>query len=648
MIKDKVNVIKKIKLDSDTLESRVQALEGDLSGADSKICSLEGDLSEADSQLEAVENEKFQLHQRSAGLKSGFARHRCSTPKESLNEALMKNKSEGTEIEGVFGDLILIKKEESPGIHIGQRFFRLGEKKKLTSGFDNTYGEIPEDKEPSSMVTKKEIQRRAKFGMKLISKIAGPEDNGKEKELVLTEMIRANKELFMRAAEKAGIPLLQMLSPEQAANIRSLMRLPMNKVRSLRRCLSNLNANIFPSERKMRVVQSNRVSHVVKSAVESGFMGLHRTATDENVLRRSFVRVKNLEDYLREILEKEEIDEDERFNGKLWILFAGDKGGQHMKFHFECINTLKAGSVDNVHIFCMFEATDNLENMWKVFMPYHDQIRHLQEPTTKILGKELEIFLGGDYHFLDDCLGHQGSSASFPSAADLVELKHLQSHGGRPHTPKTCNIEERTVAHYAQSWSENLSDTRNNNNLRENGKYHYSVIENMLVPLKSLANVVPPGLHIMFGIVLNIYNMILTECRKLDELDGSDEVAAEEKEILSNEWEVKSIELENKLQQLTEIGEAVVDLENRYARISAIVSGDVKRNSELAKLSELGKKGSRKKRTLDKCKSAYCCITTSDENVNWVLCDSCSNWFHTMCECMSNMDELQLSEEASY
>ena len=27
--------------------------------------------------------------------------------------------------------------------------------------------------------------------------------------------------------------------------------------------------------------------------------------------------------------------------------FGGDKGGQHMKFHFECVNTVKAGSVDN-------------------------------------------------------------------------------------------------------------------------------------------------------------------------------------------------------------------------------------------------------------------------------------------------------------
>ena len=55
----------------------------------------------------------------------------------------------------------------------------------------------------------------------------------------------------------------------------------------------------------MRVVQSNQVSHVIESSVESEFVGLHRTATDENVLGWSFVRVKNLEDYLREILEKE-------------------------------------------------------------------------------------------------------------------------------------------------------------------------------------------------------------------------------------------------------------------------------------------------------------------------------------------------------
>ena len=43
-----------------------------------------------------------------------------------------------------------------------------------------------------------------------------------------------------------------------------------------------------------------------------------------------------------------------------------------MKFHLEVVISLKAGSVDNLHIYCMFEATDSVENMWKVwFPPYH-------------------------------------------------------------------------------------------------------------------------------------------------------------------------------------------------------------------------------------------------------------------------------------
>ena len=37
-----------------------------------------------------------------------------------------------------------------------------------------------------------------------------------------------------------------------------------------------------------------------------------------------------------------------------------------MKFHLEVVNSQKAGSVDNVHIYCMFEATDS-GNMWKVW-----------------------------------------------------------------------------------------------------------------------------------------------------------------------------------------------------------------------------------------------------------------------------------------
>ena len=99
-----------------------------------------------------------------------------------------------------------------------------------------------------------------------------------------------------------------------------------------------------------------------------------------------------------------------------------------MKYHLEIVNSLKAGSVDNAHIYCMFEATDSVENMRKVWLPHHDQIKKMYQEDFSIFGEGVQIFLGGDYHFLDDNLGHQGSSATYPSSNDKVLLNHLQNH----------------------------------------------------------------------------------------------------------------------------------------------------------------------------------------------------------------------------
>ena len=66
------------------------------------------------------------------------------------------------------------------------------------------------------------------------------------------------------------------------------------------------------------------------------------------------------------------------------------------------------------------------------------------------------MFLGGDYHFLDDNMGHQGSSASFPSAMDKTSLGHLQNHSGLPQTPQSCPVQQRTVDDYVEQYNTNL------------------------------------------------------------------------------------------------------------------------------------------------------------------------------------------------
>ena len=168
-----------------------------------------------------------------------------------------------------------------------------------------------------------------------------------------------------------------------------------------------------------------------------------------------------------------------------------------MKYHVEIINSIKAGPVDNVHIYCMFEAADSIENMVKVWHPYRAQVKMMMEDNFKLNdGYGVEIFHGGDYHFLDDNMGHQSSSTTYPSSLDKVTLYHLQHHGGLgPHIPLNCQVEARSVKDYLENYSENLADHRHNNNMHENGKYQNSVVGQVIFPVRDLNQVVPASLR---------------------------------------------------------------------------------------------------------------------------------------------------------
>ena len=85
---------------------------------------------------------------------------------------------------------------------------------------------------------------------------------------------------------------------------------------------------------------------------------------------------------------------------------------------------------------------------------------------------------------------------------------------------------------------------------------------------------------------------------------------------------------------MRELGESVIELENRCARLEAVVAGDSKKNTDLAKASESGRR-SPKKKSIEKCFGKFCCVTTYDSNTNWVQGDNCLGWYHTFCEGMS-------------
>ena len=395
-----------------------------------------------------------------------------------------------TDIKNIeMNDLITVDCE-SEGVFKGIRYF--GNKvthRKATSGWTNTYFEISTKTKPCSEINKRDIQKRAKLLGTFTCYLAGSSSN-EERLLLFTEFIKANKDLFKDSLQKAGFKLLEVLSAEQAISMQSLLRIPTNKVRNLRVFLSKFNANVLPSERQVKKERAPMVSHVNSQSIESGFLGLKKNKNDNTVTPCAYLRVTSLKTFIEEIISKDPSGfiHNKHFNGKWWILFSGDKGGHLMKYHLEIVNSNKAGSVDNVHLYCMFEAVDSVENMRKVWLPYHEQVRRMYDDDFLICERRVQIFLGGDCHFLDDNMGHQGSSASYPSSIDKVLLNHLQNHYNVPHTPDTCPVEKRSIQDYIENYNENLADNRNRNNMHENGKYHNSVIGPMIFPLNDISH----------------------------------------------------------------------------------------------------------------------------------------------------------------
>ena len=627
---------------------KLETLENDLTGKNEEIDSLE-------TRLAILKNDKVSLQQRIKGLKSANARKSDRIVKLSTvaatntaeSETMTKRKGTSTNIEGIqSSDIIVINQQIEHSVFKGKRYFGHHEtQKKGTTGHTNIYFEVPEQNKICSEINKKEIQRRAKFIDDVSSAVAGS-SSVEQRQLLYTELIKQNKEFFKQPVKNAGFDLMEKLTPEQTINMQTLLRLPTNKVRNLRTCLSNFNVNVLPSERKIRKAKTPLVSHVEKAKVESGFMGLKKTKNDDDVTLCAFVRVKVLRTYIEEIITRDTggFSDNENFNNKWWLMFAGDKGGNHMKYHVEVINSLKSGSVDNVHIYCMFEATDSVENMRKVWLPYHRQVKQIQEDGFMICSKEVVVFLGGDYHFLDDNMGHQGSSATYPSSTDKVLLTHLQHHADVAHTPQNCPTEMRTVGDYHENYSENLGDNRNRNDLRENGKYHNSVAGPMIFPLKCLKNLVPASMHINLGVVLLLYNLLLKKCKDLDAEEGGDAMASERAK-LEEDWELSSLALQETEHKLQEHGQNVVIMINRMNRYVAVIKGDERENIRLSDVSDTRRKSKKSKEKVKKCRSPNCFVTKHDINVQWVACDTCDEWYHTMCETLTPLEEITTVNE---
>ncbi|XP_065678677.1 uncharacterized protein LOC124819115 [Hydra vulgaris] len=283
---------------------------------------------------------------------------------------------------------------------------------------------------------------------------------------------------------------------------------------------------------------------------------------------------------------------------------------------------------------------DSMSCEKSVFCCVANDIKRIQSSDFKLKGKIVRLFLGGDFHFIDDVLGHQGSAASFPSSTDLVKLNSLRNHASMPHTPANCNILRRTIQSLESAYNENLCENRQDGNLRTLGKFHNSIIAPVIFPIITLDNVVPPVLHIMLGVVLKLYKLLLKECETLDCQAVSS--LSHNENVRTNElWAAKSVECSKTAEALRLLGNQFVDVANLQARWLAFNKN----------ISELSLNSSNKKITFkqqEMCDSIRCLITKYDCNIDWVQCGTCQKLFHQFCEIIGDSEKSVLCDIEKY
>ena len=131
----------------------------------------------------------------------------------------------------------------------------------------------------------------------------------------------------------------------------------------------------------------------------------------------------------------------------------------------------------------------------------------------------------------------------------------MKTHGGTPYTPENCKIDLSKISDYLENFIAVVSDKVGNVNRK--GKHHSSIIGSPLIPITSLSNIVPPVLHITLGIVLKLFEMILSEVRKLDR----NHITAAQKEI-EKEWKAESKKLKEKKNDMYNLCHKLLDMVN--------------------------------------------------------------------------------------
>ena len=163
----------------------------------------------------------------------------------------------------------------------------------------------------------------------------------------------------------------------------------------------------------------------------------------------------------------------------------------------------------------------------------------------------------------------------------------------------------------------------------------------MLFPITDLSRLVPASLHINLGITVLVYDELVEECRKRDEV-GVEKAQKAEKRKLDVELAEASVEVSVVEEKMKENANNIAVLTNRMHLVEHVLNNETDANVKLAQVSYTKKDRRKQKRStnvVERCKES-CIVTEHDVDVNTIECDECETRFHCICEGFSLVEEM--------
>ena len=567
---------------------------------------------------------------------------------------------------------------------------------------------------PNHKVSTRAVQGRASTVKDFITLISGAshlsrEESMKAENILFSFLIKQNQDVFRNLLRTNTdiLSIVMKMSPEESSKFMHLSSTSYSSKRKMSTMFGKIfHFNILSSEKKQRSFEKSKLSLVDRSKLEHGTLLMHKTATSEHSTLCSFVRVSDLSVFISELItlakSQETPDPASMKNlqhplyfGKIWIIIAGDKGAQTMKF------VAGVGGHDP-HLFGMFEASDTPANLLAFQSKYIQQLRQMiafglevtkddDGDETEVL--EVEVLATGDKAYLYDENGHAGAAASYPSIFRLVTSTHLRkSHlDGSPHNMSNpeCQFPDRTPDGIDRDYHENVNDKRAGN-VRTRGKFHNSIVGPRLLPLRSQYHFCVSSLHIGLGLVLRMMEYIEIDCdmidgtknvddlaeleNRFDELEGvaitnsddeeespqlmdEDVVLSEvmqinkvKRDMLEVEWMEKSMEVLEMEEKEKEVSEEIFEKLTILDRIEFVLAGDTNGVKAIAKKANrvrhcLKSFGNWKPRESWHCD--HCLLTGFDRDIVWRVCNVCNKNTHVFCQVWSDSDMAAISAENS-